>query len=188
MNSTIATISSQLQLTHQAFGNSPSVSHILTPKMVTWQHGDEDTMILNVDGSALANLGKVGYGGLISKHDGNFQLGFFESVGIFNILHAEIQALWIGIKLCWEAGYKKLMCYSDSLHVVQLVSTDTPRFHHYANILKLIGNYLAKDLTVTIYHILREGNSCADVLAKLGLMVHNILSRSMNLPLIYHLF
>jgi len=60
------------------------------------------------------------------------------------------------------------MCYSDSLHVVQLVLKDTPRFHHYANILKLIRNYLAMDWTVTIHHILREGNSYADVLAKLG--------------------
>jgi len=29
------------------------------------------------------------------------------SVGISNILHAEIQALWIRIKLCWETNYKK---------------------------------------------------------------------------------
>ena len=70
-----------------------TVSHILTPKMVSWQHGDEDTMILNVDGSALTNPGKAGFGGLIRKHDGSFQLGFFGSVGISNILHAEIQAL-----------------------------------------------------------------------------------------------
>jgi len=44
--------------------------------MVSWQHGDEDTMILNVDGNTLTNPGKTGYGGLIRKHNGSFQLGF----------------------------------------------------------------------------------------------------------------
>lgn len=60
------------------------------------------------------------------------------------------------------------MCYSNSLHVGQLVSKNTSRFHHHANILEFLWNYLAKDWTVTIQHILWEGNSCADVLPKLG--------------------
>jgi hypothetical protein len=68
--------------------------------MMSWQHGKEDAMILNVDGSALINPSKVNNGGLIWKHDGSFQLGLFRSVGISNILHAEIQTLLIGEKLC----------------------------------------------------------------------------------------
>jgi hypothetical protein len=35
-------------------------------------------MILNVDGSALTNLGKVGFGGLVCNHDGTFQFGLYE--------------------------------------------------------------------------------------------------------------
>ncbi|AES96565.1 hypothetical protein MTR_5g038610 [Medicago truncatula] len=71
--------------------------------MVSWQYRDEDIMVLNVDRSALTNSRKVGYGGLIFKHDENFQLGFFGSVGISNILHAEIQALLTSINFCWDA-------------------------------------------------------------------------------------
>ena len=48
-------------------------------------------MILNVDGNALMNPRKAGYCGLIPKHDGSFQLGFFGSVGISNVLHAEFK-------------------------------------------------------------------------------------------------
>jgi len=33
--------------------------------------------------------------------------------------------------------------------------------------MQIFWNYLAKDWTVTIHHILQEGNSCGDVLAKL---------------------
>jgi len=91
-------------------------------------------------------------------------------MGISNILHAEIQALLTGIKLCWKAGYIKLMCFSDSLHVVQLVMKNISRFHHYANLLELIQNYLAKGWFISIHHILREGNSDADILARGGKM------------------
>jgi len=100
MHSTVVTIFFQDHLAHQAFGTNSLETLTHTPRMVSWQHGDEDTMILNVDGSALTNPGKAGYGGLIRKHDGSFQLGFFGNVGISNILHAEIQALLTGVKLC----------------------------------------------------------------------------------------
>jgi hypothetical protein len=117
MHSTVVNIFSQHHLAHQDFGTNSLDTCTHTPRMVSLQHGDKDTMILNVDGSALTNPGKAGYGGLIRKHDGSFQLGFFDSVGISNILHAEIQALLTGVKLCWHAGYRKIICYFDSLHV-----------------------------------------------------------------------
>ena len=74
----------------------------------------------------------------------------------------------IGIKLCWEAGYKKLVCFSDSLHVVQLLSKKVSRLHYYANLLELIQIYLIKEWDISIHHIFRERNSSADILAKLG--------------------
>jgi ribonuclease HI len=99
----------------------------------------------------LTNPRKAGYGGLIRKYDENFQLGFFGCVGISNILHAEIQALLTSIKLCWGAGYRKLVCYSDSLHVVHLVMKETTtRLHHYVNLLELIRMYLTKDWSISI--------------------------------------
>jgi len=67
---------------------------------VCWQHGDNDTMVLNVDGDALTNPGKAGYGGLVKNFEGKFQFAFYGSVGLSNNLHAEIHALMIGIKLC----------------------------------------------------------------------------------------
>jgi len=125
-------------------------------------------MILNVDGSALTNLGKVGFGGLVHNHDGTFQFGFYGSVGLSNILHAEIQALLVGIKQCWQTEFRKVMCFSDSLHVVQLVKEGTSQFHHYANELEIIQDFMKKDWTISLHHTFREGNACADVLAKLG--------------------
>jgi len=185
MHLRIATMYSQLQLTHQAFGIDPSTTHILAPKMVSWQHGDDDTMILNVDGSALTNPGKVGHGGLIRKHDDSFQLGFFESVGISNILHVEIQPLWIRIKLCWEAGYKKktyVLFWLSSCGAigVEKHSTFSSLCKYFGTILLRIGQLLftisfKKEIHVETFSLSWK------------LIVHTILSRSMSLPFVYHL-
>jgi len=87
-----------------------------------------------------------------------FNFGFYGSVGLSNILHAEIQALLVGIKLCWQAGLRKVMCFSDSLHVVQLVKEGTSLFHHYANELEIIRDFMKKDWTISLHHTFREGN------------------------------
>ncbi|KEH25518.1 hypothetical protein MTR_6g025770 [Medicago truncatula] len=79
MHSTVATIFSQLLLAHKAFGTDPLVTPIPNQRMVSWQHGDEDIIIFNVDGSALNNSRKANYDGLIRKHDGRFLPGFFGS-------------------------------------------------------------------------------------------------------------
>jgi len=167
MHSTVVTIFSQHHLAHEAFGTNSLDTRTHTPRMVSWQHGDEGTVILNVDGSALTNTRKAGYGGLIRKHDGSFQLDLFGSAGISNILHAEIQDLLTGVKLCSDAGYRKLICCSDSLRVMQLVMKETTRFYHYANLLELLRMHLAKDWSISLYHILREGNSRVVILAKM---------------------
>lgn len=82
--------------------------------------------------------------------------------------HTEIHALLVGLKLCWQAGFQKVICYSGSLHVVQLVSMGIHHFHHYANMLEIIRAYTKKDWNFSLHQTLREGNARADILAKLG--------------------
>jgi hypothetical protein len=103
---------------------------------------------------------------LVRNFEGKLQFAFYGSVELSNILHAGIHAHVIGIKHCWEACYEKLVCFSDSLHVVHLVLNEVSKLQHYANLLERIWIYLDKD--ISIHHIFREGNSCAVVLAKQG--------------------
>ncbi|GAU21723.1 hypothetical protein TSUD_328480 [Trifolium subterraneum] len=56
-------------------------------------------MILNVDGSSIGNPGISGYGGLIRNADGAWIHGFFGNLGVTNILHAELMAIYKGLLL-----------------------------------------------------------------------------------------
>lgn len=59
-------------------------------------------------------------------------------------------------------------CQSDSLDAVTLVASDPGSTHVYASLVWDIKDLLGRDWRVEPYHTLREGNACADFLAKFG--------------------
>ncbi|CAJ2638969.1 unnamed protein product [Trifolium pratense] len=109
-----------------------------------------------------------GYGGLLRNKEGKYIWGFYGSAAMQNILFAEIMAIWYGLKLCWERGFRKVLCCSDSLLSVNLIKEGVTAHHRLANEICCIRKLLANDWEVILTHTLREGNACADVLAKLG--------------------
>lgn len=79
--------------------------------------------------------------GLEQNHDGAFALGLYGSLWWSNILRAEIHALLVDLTLCWQANFHKIICYSDSLHAVQLMT---------------IGNHIVITMP-TCYRLLETG-------------------------------
>ncbi|KAJ1427543.1 Ribonuclease H domain [Sesbania bispinosa] len=137
-------------------------------RLVSWQRPLGGYIALNVDGSA--HLGRASYGGLLRDDRGCWIAGFWGNLGYSEILHAELQAIYYGLKLCWEKGYRFINCFSDSLLAVNLIK-EPPGIHDkYATLLAAIHGLLQRAWTVTISHLLREGNTCADYLAKQGLL------------------
>ncbi|PNX76772.1 ribonuclease H, partial [Trifolium pratense] len=106
-----------------------------TTRMVRWNAQGGNGMILNVDGSSIGIPGVSGFGGLIRNSNGGWIQGFARNIGISNILHAELLAMYYG-----------------------LVLADHPN----------IKDLLTRDWRVRVVHTLREGNACADYLAKIG--------------------
>ncbi|GAU12283.1 hypothetical protein TSUD_141910 [Trifolium subterraneum] len=139
-----------------------------TSKLVKWNALGGTGMILNVDGSSLGNPGISGFGGLIHNADGAWVLGFFGNLGVNNILHAELRAIYKGLLLAWDLNIKDLWCYSDSEMAIKLISESVDQWHHYAAILNNIQDILRRDWQVLILHTFREGNAYADYLAKHG--------------------
>ncbi|MCI10314.1 ribonuclease H protein [Trifolium medium] len=86
----------------------------MTHRRVTWSR-PEGFVCLNVDGSLLGLNNTAGYGGLLRNIDGEFIWGFYGATAIQNILFAEIMAIWYGLKLCWECGFRKGNACADVL-------------------------------------------------------------------------
>lgn len=121
-----------------------------------------------VHGSALPNPGLAGFGGLVTDSTGAFLKGFYGSVGYSNILHAGIQALYHGLSLCWDWGFRKIVCFLDSTYAIDLIQNGNPKLHKFGNVIALIRNLIAREWEIHIQHTLREGHHCTDFLAKMG--------------------
>jgi ribonuclease HI len=137
----------------------------------------EGTVCLNVDGSLLGAANTAGYGGLLRNNDGNFIWGFYGSTDVPSILLAEITAILQGLQLCWESGFRKVICFSDSLQSVSLIREGVSVYHRFANEIHHIRNMLNREWDVVINHTFREGNACADIMAKIGASAASPLTR-----------
>jgi ribonuclease HI len=112
------------------------------PSWVTWHPSRDVGFVLNVDGSCLGDSGRAGFGGLVREGDGSWIIGFSGFLGISNITFAELMAIFHGLKIARERGYKRIHCYSDSQTVVDVISKDLNSFHCYAAVIASIKDLL----------------------------------------------
>lgn len=138
------------------------------PPVVTWHPTRASLVVLNVDGSSLGNLGPSGLGGLLRNEDGVWLSGFTGNIGVSNNLHAELLAMYHDLQFAWNHGHSRICVYSNSTHTIKLVSRQAKPSHLYASIIQNIKDLIGCDWLVQLNHTLREGNACADFLAKLG--------------------
>ena len=144
--------------------NSPSNSD----RLVRRNSSNHSCHILNVDGSCLDTPIRASFGGLISNNTGFFLSGFFGFLqDSMCILLAELTTIHKGLRLASDMGLEDLVCYSDSLLSVNLISVQVSKFNAYAVLVQDIKDILATR-NYTIRHTLREGNYCTDFMAKLG--------------------
>jgi ribonuclease HI len=98
-----------------------------------------------------------------------------------DILFAELTALYQGLRLAVSFNCEELACYLDSLFAVNLITDDLNQFHVYAVLIQNIKDIMSSR-NFYLHHSLREGNQCADFLAKLGASNDVELSLHSSLP------
>ncbi|KAJ1401360.1 Ribonuclease H-like superfamily [Sesbania bispinosa] len=76
----------------------------------------------------------------------------------------ELRGVSNALEIAWDRGIKKLLCECDSSVSVNLIHNGTPDYHPYSFI--HIREFLNRDWIVKIYHVWREANGVADMLAR----------------------
>ncbi|XP_024630789.1 uncharacterized protein [Medicago truncatula] len=136
--------------------------------MVRWNNNDTNCIILNVDGSCLGEPIRAGFGGVIRNSAGFYFSGFSGLIAsTTDILLAELTAIHRGLFLAVQLGIEELVCYSDSMLSVKLLTEHVSNYHVYTVLIQDIKDILATT-DLSIQHCFREGNQCADFMAKLG--------------------
>jgi len=103
----------------------PSISNTTDEdQFIKWNNNNHPCVILNVDGSCLGSPIRAGYGGILRNDAGFFLLGFTGYIqNSSDILYAELYSIYKGLLLAKEMGVTDFVCYSDSLHCINILNS-----------------------------------------------------------------
>ncbi|CAN1845164.1 Putative ribonuclease H protein At1g65750 [Linum perenne] len=99
---------------------------------VCWTPGPDDWLVINTDGSVRHPSGEAAMGGLVRNSSGYCILAFTVNLGSCSITRAELRGILIGLRLAWDAAYKKIIVQTDSQVAVQLLTDGSIVNHHHA--------------------------------------------------------
>lgn len=132
-----------------------------TPASVGWT-------VMHVDGSFNRRAAAMSCEGLLQNHEGARIVGFASFEGIGEVFLAELIAVIRGLKLAWQKGVRKLLCYFDCMEVVEMLSENrSHNLYSYAAYLSEAKNLLHQEWEVSLHHKPREQKLSADALARM---------------------
>jgi len=87
-----------------------------------------------VDESCLETPQRAGFGGLIRNSVGRYLFGFSGFISNSeDILLAELSAIYHGLSLARDMHIAELVCYTNSLLCIGLITGPTKNYHIYAS-------------------------------------------------------
>ena len=96
-------------------------------------------------------------------------MGFARNNESCSSVTAELWAIYVGLQLTWDRGYRKVILESDSRVVIGLINGDTVSRDRNFNLVLKIKGILGRDWEVKSFHVYREANCVADWLANYGI-------------------
>jgi ribonuclease HI len=144
-------------------GKNPKNSHSITIK---WLLSPSGWAKLNTDGASSRNPGIAGGGGVLRDCRGAWVRGFSRHIDYASSVQAELKALLDGLLMTVELNIPYLEIEMDSLLAVDLILAVHPANAFLRSIVYDCRCLLEKFEGVSIKHIYREANVCADLLAK----------------------
>nr|ABD33192.1 Polynucleotidyl transferase, Ribonuclease H fold [Medicago truncatula] len=110
-------------------------------RLVRWNNNNFDCVVLNVDGSCLGSPIRAGYGGIFRNSADLFLSGFSGYLAsTSDILMTELTAIHHGMLLAMDLGIDDMVCHSDSLLSIQLLTEHVSPYHTYAVLIQDIKN------------------------------------------------
>lgn len=138
----------------------------------TWSPPRYNLLKLNTDGSSKGNPGPSSIGGLIRDGNGRWLCGYIGKMKgrSYTSLEAEVWSIFKGLCLIKKKNISKVLIETDCQGVLMLgvQEFDKDQDHHWLkSVMGAIKKIMIEQRCVMI-HTRRDGNHCADQLAKLG--------------------
>ncbi|OIT27716.1 putative ribonuclease h protein [Nicotiana attenuata] len=142
-----------------------------TPIFISWSFPPLGFIKINTDGSFMPNSGLAGFGGIARDDKGRWIGGFCGRLNMraTSSLTPELWAIHGGLTLAKSYNLKNVIIETDSSDALMWLSVEgnVPESHPDRVVMEECRSLISK-LGITLIHTLRQGNTCADHLAKLG--------------------
>ncbi|CAL5371565.1 unnamed protein product [Camellia sinensis] len=122
---------------------------------------------MNMDGSSKGDPGDGGFGGLIRDERGIWLCSYFGKLTNCTCIKAEIWALYRGLTIAFEKGYRDLSIEIDSQYAIDMLKGNIEVIFPLRSLVE-DSKFLIRRCGFSIQHVKREGNINADGLAKMG--------------------
>lgn len=122
---------------------------------------------LNIDESTRGDPGEGGFGGVFRDETGIWLSGYFRKLDSCSSLEAKMWGLYRGLTIVLEKGLHEVIIETD-LSLTENLLTERPlQNYSFCSIIE-DSRHLIQRCNCTIRSIMREGNKCIDILAKMG--------------------
>ncbi|XP_024628612.1 uncharacterized protein [Medicago truncatula] len=120
------------------------VSVLRPERLICWNNNNYRGTVLNLDGSCLGSPIRADYGGIIRNYAGFFLAGFSGYIAAStNVLLVELTTIHRGLLLAVEMDIADMICYSDSMLSVKLLTYSNSPYHAYDVLLQDIKDLLS---------------------------------------------
>lgn len=121
-----------------------------------WSKPVSSTVKINVDGSVTACDDIASAGGLIRDESGLWLHGFMLNIGSTSVLLAELWAIYHGLLVCWNLGFRTVLLESDSVKALQQVIHFMQTNETGISLVRAIGMLLQREWNCSLSHVHRE--------------------------------
>ncbi|KAL4360885.1 hypothetical protein GQ457_04G003470 [Hibiscus cannabinus] len=128
---------------------------------IAWQRPPQGWCCLNTNGTVAPATGMGIAGGVIRDSAGRWLLGFCKSVGVTNVLQAELWGLYEGLQIASAYNFQYLVIQIDNVQVAQLVE-DKEAGRSPLSLVRAIFIFRQRCSMTKIQWIRHEGNMVAD--------------------------
>ena len=134
----------------------------------TWKPPPDTSIKINVDGSTRGTPGVSAIGGLGRSSSRDWLFGFAGRIDRGFAISAEIRVITYGLTSAWNKGFRNVLVESDSSQAIQFICRDMIPPSDLIPAIQECNDLINRNWTFEINYVVREANSCADILARIG--------------------
>lgn len=132
----------------------------------SWKRPLDTFIKLNTDRSVYQEGRSAPAGGVLRNSNGAWLLGFMANLGWCDIISAEFWAIYQGLILSWNNGWKYIMVESDSSLAINMLKQNSTNPSRHLPLIVAIKDLCARSWQVRFEHTYQETNKVADLLSK----------------------